>query len=293
MYESDWPILYLYRREHADSGGAGRYRSGNGGEIAYVMHGGESALGLYTTEGIPKTNGIFGGDPAAILRTRVIRGTEIRARFAAGDLPQDINALGGRDEVLANKGTGLPLSEDDVLYWNWSPAGGYGDPLTRDPALVVADVAEGGVSMAGARRIYGVVIRDGRLDEVASTALRRRLLLERLHAAGSERTELLPRRPVDPGAETVADVYVVDRAADVIECHHCGTALCTLGESPKQGMAMLERPVQSLTPGGPDPRTFVDQDVVFRDLLCPGCGIRLATEVAYPGAPLFEELRLY
>jgi hypothetical protein len=48
-----------------------------------------------------------------------------------------------------------------------------------------------------------------------------------------------------------------------------------------------------LTPGAPDPRTFVDDDVVWRDLLCPGCGTRLATEVAYPGAPLFDELRLF
>ena len=77
LYERDWPILYLYRREHADSGGAGRFRAGNGGEIAYILHGGDSALGLYTTEGIPKTNGIFGGDPAIILRTRVIRDSEI------------------------------------------------------------------------------------------------------------------------------------------------------------------------------------------------------------------------
>ena len=56
-YEADWPILYLFRREHADSGGAGRRRAGNGGEIAYVPHKGESFLGLYTNEGIPKTPG--------------------------------------------------------------------------------------------------------------------------------------------------------------------------------------------------------------------------------------------
>jgi N-methylhydantoinase B len=294
LYESDWPILYLYRREHADSGGAGRFRSGNGGEIAYVMHGGESELGLYTTESIPKTNGIFGGGPAAILRTRVITGTEIRARFAAGELPQDIDTLGGRDEALMNKGTGLPLSEDDVLYWNWSPAGGYGDPLSRDPVLVAADVAEGAVAAEAAGRVYGVLLGEGGVDIEATAVLRHRLLSERLHAAGGEGRELLPGRAVAPeGSETIADVYLVDRAANRIECHHCGTALCGLGESPKVGMAVLERPVQSLTPGAPDPRTFVDEDVVWRDLLCPGCGLRLATEVTYPGAPLFQELRVF
>jgi N-methylhydantoinase B len=292
LYERDWPILYLYRREHAESGGAGRFRSGNGGEIAYVMHGGESALGLYTTEGIPKTNGIFGGDPAAILRTRVIKDTEVRGHFAAGRLPQDIDAVGGEDMALANKGTGIGLTEDDVLYWNWSPAGGYGDPLTRDPDRVAADVVEGGVTAAGAERVYGVVVRGGRADHDATAAVRHRRLLERLHSAGSERTELLEARPVPDGAQTIADVYVIDRQAGRIECHRCGTALSTLGESPKDGMAVLERPVQSLTSGAPDPRVFVDDDVVWRDFLCPGCGVRLATEVAYPGAPVFRELEL-
>jgi N-methylhydantoinase B len=292
LYERDWPILYLYRREHADSGGAGRFRSGNGGEIAYVMHGGDSALGLYTTEGIPKTNGIFGGDPAAILRTRVVKDTDVRRHFADGGLPQDIDQLGGEDIALSGKGTGLPLTEDDVLYWNWSPAGGYGDPLTRDPDRVAADVADGGVTPAGAQRIYAVVVRDGQADHAATAALRHRRLLERLREAGSERAELLPGRPVPAGARTIADVYVLDRDADRIECHRCGTALCTFGESPKDGMAVLQRPVQSLTPGAPDPRMFVDDDVVWRDFMCPGCGVRLATEVAYPGAPTFRELEL-
>ena len=116
LYERDWPILYLYRREHADSGGAGRFRSGNGGEIAYILHGGESALGLYTTEGIPKTNGTFGGGPAAILRTRVIKGTSIRERFAAGELPQDIDTLGGEEVALANKGTGIAVGQTPTSF---------------------------------------------------------------------------------------------------------------------------------------------------------------------------------
>lgn len=292
LYERDWPILYLYRREHADSGGAGRFRSGNGGEIAYVMHGGVSALGLYTNEGIPKTNGTFGGDPAALLRTRVIKGTEIRARFAAGELPQDIDTVGGVDLPLVGKGTGLELGQDDVLYWNWSPAGGFGDPLTRDPALVAADVADGGVTAAAAERVYGVVLRDGAPDDAATTALRDARLGERLRAAGAGRDALLPARGVPDAAETIADVYVIDRASGHIDCHRCGTTLCAIGGNPKDGMAVVERPLASLTPGAADPSVFVDDEIVWRDLLCPGCGIRLATETAYPGAPLFTELDL-
>jgi len=57
-------------------------------------------------------------------------------------------------------------------------------------------------------------------------------------------------------------------------------------------MAVRERPTQSLKPGYPDPAKFVDQEVVFRDFCCPGCGVRLATEVGYPGEAPFQELRL-
>ena len=292
LYERDWPILYLYRREHADSGGAGRFRSGNGGEIAYILHGGESALGLYTTEGIPKTNGTFGGSPAALLRTRVITGTTILERFAAGELPQDIDSLGGQETPLANKGTGIVVGGSDVLYWNWSPAGGYGDPFTRDPLLVAADVSEGAVTADAAERVYGVVLSDGIADAEATAERRAAVLLARLREAGVMREALLAVRSVQAGAETIADVYLIDRAENRIECHRCGTALGTVNDDPKQGMAVLERPLTSLTPGAPDPSVFVDDEVIWRDLLCPGCGVRLATEVAHPGAPLFREIEL-
>jgi N-methylhydantoinase B len=36
--------------------------------------------------------------------------------------------------------------------------GGWGDPFTREPERVVADVRNGYVSIAGAERDYGVVI---------------------------------------------------------------------------------------------------------------------------------------
>jgi len=97
---------------------------------------------------------------------------------------------------------------------------------------------------------------------------------------------------VPDDAQSIADVYLVDRANDRIECHRCGTTLGAVREDPKQGMAVLERALSSLAPGAPDPSVFVDDEVIWRDLLCPGCGVRLATEVAYPGTPLFREIGL-
>ena len=155
-YEADWPILYLFRREHADSGGAGRSRAGNGGEIAYVPHKGESFLGLATNEGIPKTPGLFGGNPGSIMVTRVIQGSDLRAKFAAGEMPQDLDELGGTELQIGGKPDGFPVGDDDVLYWNWLAPGGYGDPLTRDPDEVIADLRSGAISPHEAGEVYCV-----------------------------------------------------------------------------------------------------------------------------------------
>jgi N-methylhydantoinase B len=52
--------------------------------------------------------------------------------------------------------------------------GGYGEPLERDPDLVLADVRNGKVSAAAAARDYGVAIKDQpwRIDAQATARLR-------------------------------------------------------------------------------------------------------------------------
>jgi N-methylhydantoinase B len=292
-YESDWPILYLFRREYVGSGGAGRFRSGNSGEIAYVAHRGTAFLAAYTTEAIPKTMGMLGGDPGAICKTRVLRDTNVRALFAAGEFPQDLDVLEGRDEVLANKGLGMDLSADDVVYWNWLSPSGYGDPMTREPERVARDVHEGSVSAADADRVYAVVLaKDASADLAATEKLRTERLLERLRSAGRSVDALAPARTPAPGEESIGDVYLVDRAAGIFACFRCATALGDLDGDPKSAMAVAERPVQSLNPGWHEPSAYVDDEVVWRDMCCPGCGVRLTTEVAYPGDSGFREFEM-
>jgi N-methylhydantoinase B len=62
----------------------------------------------------------------------------------------------------------------DVLTIMTPGGGGYGDPFTRDPALVAQDVRFGLVSREAARRDYGVVLDDDhRVDAAATQSLRR------------------------------------------------------------------------------------------------------------------------
>jgi N-methylhydantoinase B len=66
-----------------------------------------------------------------------------------------------------------------------------------------------------------------------------------------------------------------------VRCAHCQATLAEAGE-PFLRRALLRRGDISLAGPHVQPVVppFVDQDVEFRQLLCPGCGIALQTEVA-------------
>jgi N-methylhydantoinase B len=68
----------------------------------------------------------------------------------------------------------VPLNSEGIV--RTGGGGGWGDPLQRDPALVAEDVAEGLISQAAARQLYGVVLRSNlAVDEPATMKLRRQL----------------------------------------------------------------------------------------------------------------------
>ena len=78
------------------------------------------------------------------------------------------------EEAWPSKFTGFRLAAGDSIEITVPNSGGYGDPLTRDPALVLADVLDGFTTVARARDDYGVVIDPGamRLDDDATRRLR-------------------------------------------------------------------------------------------------------------------------
>ena len=159
-YEAEYPILYLWRREEADSGGAGTFRGGNGVSLAYVAHG-TDRIDTKIVHGIgveqPMSSGISGGYPGAPNRATLKRRTNIKAKFAGGVVPQSLDELTGEVEFLPPIVRTSQDSED--VYMSMSVGGGgFGDPLLREPARVLADVRSGAVTSAYAGLAYGVVI---------------------------------------------------------------------------------------------------------------------------------------
>ena len=165
--EAAFPIRYLFRRRLCDSGGAGEYRGGVGGEFAIVPHGTDSVTFVISGKGskFPMSDGLAGGLPGAANDYVVYRGAENRPRMET-----DAADLAGNDEAVS---FGVfQLDQRDAFYVRWDGGGGVGDPLARLPERVEDDVVAGLVSEAAASEIYGAVMENGKLEPRASSLMR-------------------------------------------------------------------------------------------------------------------------
>lgn len=120
------------------------------------------------------------------------------------------------EERLPTKVTALAFAAGDVVEVREPNAGGYGDPLARDPADVLEDVLDGFTSVAVAAEAYGVAIGaapDGTLALDVERTRARRAAMSRAdrdqpgHAAGGGLRSVFP-----PGSEPSARTTVSRRA---------------------------------------------------------------------------------
>lgn len=157
VMERRYPIRFEEWSLWPDSGGPGRYRGGVGSRKRFVLTEGSARLScLGDRERFPPF-GVLGGAAGAAHGLLLNEGDGERARN------------------LTLRAVGVELEPGDVVTVVTGGGGGYGPPLERDPAAVAADVADGYVSAEQAAERYGVVVRDGAVDEEATARLRRRL----------------------------------------------------------------------------------------------------------------------
>jgi N-methylhydantoinase B len=139
--ESEFPVRIERYGLITDSAGAGRFRGGLGTRRDWRILAEESIVNIRSDRFKFASPGIFGAKPARPSRAR-------------------LNPDTPHERALTSKVAGLRLVKGDLLSWELGGGGGFGDPLTREPALVRQDVMRGYVSHEAARRDYGVALDD-------------------------------------------------------------------------------------------------------------------------------------
>ncbi|WP_254838588.1 acetone carboxylase subunit gamma [Natronomonas marina] len=94
----------------------------------------------------------------------------------------------------------------------------------------------------------------------------------------------------DGDDRTVGDYLAVEDGS--FACAKCGHDLGPVDGNYKEHLALRERDVEDLGDLWIDPSILLDEDIVFREFLCPGCATRLATESCRRDDPIVNGLRL-
>jgi N-methylhydantoinase B len=154
MIEADQPIAIERYALVPDTGGPGKYRGGLAIERHLRFKAEDATLQIRSDRRDHPPYGLSGGGsgaPSDVVLTRVDGAVERKpAKFLT------------------------TVQKGDVLRVRLAGAGGWGDPLERDPQSVLTDVREGKISVAHAQDAYGVVVSVPALavDERATRALR-------------------------------------------------------------------------------------------------------------------------
>ncbi|MGK0169159.1 MAG: N-methylhydantoinase B [Gammaproteobacteria bacterium] len=143
VHESSAPVRIQRMALIRDSGGAGQFRGGLGLQKDVELLADSASVSLSGDRHRFSPPGSAGGEAGARAQTTLVR-------------EGVASSLGSKDVVDLQRG--------DVLSLRLSGAGGFGPRSQRSHAAVCDDVADGYVSVEGARDDYGVeVMPDGRI----------------------------------------------------------------------------------------------------------------------------------
>jgi N-methylhydantoinase B len=157
--ERYFPLVIETYATEPDSGGAGFFRGGNGIRMSYRFLE-PGTIAIHDDRWFTKPWGVNGGEPGS--RARKI-----------------LEKPDGTQSIVGNKLEQLHVQAGDILHFITWGGGGWGDPLKREPALVAREVAQGLVTVEGAR-LYGVVLQaNGAVDAAATEELRANIMAGR------------------------------------------------------------------------------------------------------------------
>jgi N-methylhydantoinase B len=284
--EQTFPLLFLYRKEVVDSGGAGRHRGGLSAESCFIPHRTPTITQdtLSSGNAIPTSPGMMGGYPGSVNVYKFKRDTDIKSSFSDSTIPKAIEEINGKEETLQLRQENFQQNPSDVYAVIWSAAGGFGDPFERDPDKVRADVVENrSVSAEAAKEIYGVVLKGDEIDRLATGAFR-----------AERRKGFVAKNP--PG-KVKAKIEMnltdnLDLRGSRICCAKCAADLGPWSANYKQRCVRHDAEIAAANPNIGDWKRYIDDRPVFRQFHCPGCGALLENEIAREDDALLRDIEL-
>ncbi len=197
--ESELPLTVVLSQHWKDSCGHGKNRGGSGAVQLWMIHKVPQMISLCMGNGskVPLAQPLFGGYASTPIPGISVVRSDLLGKMQVGDKDLILDhhaiiegqAIGGewKCELIAR--TPKIYKEGDLIFGFSGGGPGYGDPLERDPELVLEDLRKNVISDWTARNIYKVAYDpERRVVDVAET--------ERLRQA--ERRARLDRgRPFD------------------------------------------------------------------------------------------------
>ncbi len=149
----NFPIKTLRHEYIADTGGAGKFRGGNGVDYTIEFRGVNPDVSVFGDGAVIPAYGLNGGMEGSLNEGYLNRGRE------------------NEKQLSSNEGWNRAKSGDTITVLS-AGGGGWGNALDRDPAPVLDDVRNEMLTTAKARESYGVVIDGGQVDTEGTHRLR-------------------------------------------------------------------------------------------------------------------------
>jgi len=273
--EQLFPWLYLWRKEATDTGGPGRNRGGTACYNAFIPWGSDQLEAHDNGMGdvVRLSNGLAGGYPAPNVKQYVIRGSNIEALFAAGEIPADRDDIKGK-VIEYGCNTTFPFNSGDVYTVYFGGGGGYGDPLDRDPEGIEVDIRNEYVSISEAARTYGVVVdvKTLKVDSPATAKRRAEMRAQRLRNAAPAAVRQSPVRSRDKEVLDWGGVVQLVQRDGGPRVWRCGRCAHVLGAATHDWKTYAARYDAPLSHGQPLKFAAISEEFALREFYCPECG---------------------
>ncbi|MDY7039031.1 MAG: hydantoinase B/oxoprolinase family protein, partial [Thermodesulfobacteriota bacterium] len=166
--ESVTNVMVLYSNRIPDSGGFGKHRAGPSNAQIAMFHKTPMALPTIVGTGsrITGNQGLYGGYPGHITKMVYLSNSNFYDLVKEGKpLPneyEDVIDIRGKvsgdyQQFEASAPT-IPMSAGTIVIYPQTTGGALGDPIERDPQLIIEDIRDGLATVEVSKKVYAVAL---------------------------------------------------------------------------------------------------------------------------------------